>query len=136
VAAHTLPSSILAQATNQQVLADPSKQQQIVRAATRALTAQVPAGPAHAQQVAQLSTQVSHLFAQIFAAEQQALADGLHTGFLVVVGVCIAMLLLALLLKDVPLRERTPATEGSGAPVMTDQPRGGGLPVEDRNEIA
>jgi MFS family permease len=35
------------------------------------------------------------------------LAVGLHTGFLIVLGVCGVMLLLALLLKDVPLHENT-----------------------------
>ncbi len=135
-AAHTLPSSILAQATNQQVLADPGKQQQMVLAATQALTAQVPAGPAHAQQVAQLSAQISHLFAQIFAAGRQALAAGLHMGFLVLLGVSIAMLLLTLLLKDVPLRERTPGAKDSQAPGAADSAREGNLEVAESNEIA
>lgn len=102
------------------MLVDPGKQQQIVQAATRAATAQLPAGPAHAQQVAQLSVQISHLFAQIFAVGRQALAAGLHAGFLVVVGVSVAMFLLALFLKDVPLRERTPGTEDSHAPAAVD----------------
>jgi MFS family permease len=45
--------------------------------------------------------------ADLSAAARQALANGLHTGFLIVLGVCVAMLLLGLLLKDVPLRENT-----------------------------
>jgi MFS family permease len=47
------------------------------------------------------------LSAALPVAERQALANGLHVGFLIVLGVCVAMLLLALLLKDVPLREST-----------------------------
>jgi hypothetical protein len=107
----------------------------MVLAATQALTAQVPAGPAHAQQVAQLSAQISHLFAQIFAAGRQALAAGLHMGFLVLLGVSIAMLLLTLLLKDVPLRERTPGAKDSQAPGTADSAREGNLEVAESNEI-
>ena len=109
-AAHTLPSSVLAQAANQQVLVDPGKQHQVVQAAVQQAAARVPAGPAYAQQVTQLSAQVSHLFAQIFAAGRLALADGLHMAFLVLVGVSVAMFLLALFLKDVPLRKTAPGT--------------------------
>ena len=86
------------------MLADPGKQHQVVQAAVQQAAVRVPAGPAHAQQVAQLSAQISHLFAQIFAAGRLALADGLHTGFFVLVGVSVAMFILTLFLKDVPLR--------------------------------
>src|SRR5258708_18587335 len=74
-AARRLPSSVLAQAANQQVLVDPGKQHLVVQAAVQQAAAQVPAGPAHAQQVAQFSAQISHLFAQIFAAARVAPPD-------------------------------------------------------------
>ena len=86
-AARRLPSSVLAQATN--------------------------------QQVAQLSAQISHLFAQIFAAGRLALAGGLHAGFFVLVGVSVAMFILTLFLKDVPLR--TSGREKSGGPMAAGE---------------
>ncbi len=101
-------SLVLAQTTTQQVLLDPGKQHLVVQAAEQQAAERVPAGPAHTQQVAQLSAHISHLFAQIFAAGRLALADGLHTGFLVLVGVSVAMFVLTLFLKDVPLRKTAP----------------------------
>ena len=92
------------------MLVDPGKQHQVVQAAVQQAAARVPAGPAHAQQVAQLSAQISHLFAQIFAAGRLALSDGLHTGFFVLVGVSVAMFILTLFLKDVPLRKTASGT--------------------------
>jgi MFS family permease len=123
-AARKLPSLVLAQAANQQVLADPGKQHQIVQSVVQQAVAQVPAGPAHAQQAVKLSAQISHLFAQIFAAGRLALADGLHTDFLVLVGVSVAMLLLTLILKDVPLRKTAAGTLepqiAKGEAIVTD----------------
>jgi len=108
-AARTLPSSVLALATNQQVLVDPSKQHQIVQAATQQATAKLPAG---SPQVVQISAQISHLFAQIFSAGRAALADGLHQAFLISVGVCVATFLVTLFLKDVRLRTaKAPVSE-------------------------
>ena len=133
-AARRLPSSVLAQATNQQVLVDPGKQHQIVQAAVQQAAAQVPAGPAHAQQVAQLSAQISYLFAQIFAAGRLALADGLHMAFLVLVGVSVAMFLLALFLKDVPLRKTAPGTPET--PIAEGEAITADPLVSERNERA
>jgi EmrB/QacA subfamily drug resistance transporter len=125
VAARRLPSSLLSLATNQQVLVDPGKQHQIVQAAVQQAVAKVPAGPSHAQQVASVTSQIPHLFAQIFSAGRQALADGLHAGFFVLVGVSIVMFILALLLKDVPLRERVLGAGGSQASAAEDSAREG-----------
>jgi len=107
-AARTLSPVVLAQATYQQILGDPSKQNQVVQAAIQAGARQVPAGPAHAQQVSALAAQLSHLFTQIFTAGRLSLADGLHMAFLVMVGVSVAMFVLTLFLKDVALRKTAP----------------------------
>jgi EmrB/QacA subfamily drug resistance transporter len=109
-AARTLPASLLSQATNQQVLVDPGKQHQVVQAAVQQAVAHIPSGPAHAQQVTQLSAQISHLFAQIFAAGRLSLATGLHTAFLALLAISIAMFILTLFLKDMPLRKTPPGT--------------------------
>jgi MFS family permease len=50
-------------------------------------------------------------------AARRTFAAGLHMGFLIVLGVCIVMLLLALLLKDVPLRDRPSASRESEIPL-------------------
>ncbi|WP_376796998.1 MDR family MFS transporter [Thermogemmatispora sp.] len=105
-AAHQLPNPLLAQATDPQVLTDSHKQQQIIQAVKQALAAQLPPGGEHGQQLAKLAAQASALCTQIFSAERQALATGLHAGFLVLLGLSLIVMLLALLLKDTPLRER------------------------------
>lgn len=77
----------------------------------------------HTWQVAQLSIQTIHLLAQIFAAGCQALAAGLHTSFLAILGISIATLLLTLFLKDIPLHERTPEARNSQNPSATNTDR-------------
>jgi hypothetical protein len=57
-----------------------------------------------------ISASTKQLSAALSETTRRAFAAGLHMGFLIVLGVCIVMLLLALLLKDVPLRERSSAS--------------------------
>ena len=68
--------------------------------------------------------------------QRQTLAAGLHMVFLVLLGVSIAMLLLTLLLKDVPLRERTPGAKDSQVPGEADSMRKGNVEVAESNKTA
>jgi EmrB/QacA subfamily drug resistance transporter len=114
-----------------------------VHAAVAQATAQVPPGPAHDQTVAaiaaqvtaqvtsqvtaQITTQVGRLFTQIFEVTRQALAVGIHDGFVTGLFVCGAVFVLTLFLKDVPLQTRAqgaPAAAGVGTaqPAKADEP--------------
>ncbi len=105
-AASKLPSSVLALATNQQVLVNSDAQHMLIRQAVQQTAARLPPGPAHAQQIAALTNQVTHMFQQIFMAGRLSLGDGIHTAFLLATGVCLATVIITLFLKDVPLRKR------------------------------
>jgi EmrB/QacA subfamily drug resistance transporter len=129
-AAKGLPAQAVAAATNQQVLVNPSYEHTLVARATQEATrravaqaaAQVPPGPQHNQivaaitprVVAQVTAQVTHLFHQIFAATQQALAAGIQHAFALSLGISAAVILITFFLKDVPLTRRfaeVPATQ-------------------------
>lgn len=107
-----LPPAALAAATNQQILLSPAGQQelkrQLVQQAVAQTTAQVPPGPQHDQTVAaitqQVTTGLTHLLDQIFAATREALAIGIVRAFWVAFGLGVLVILLGLFLKDVPLR--------------------------------
>jgi len=140
VVAHRLPGQVLAAVTNQQVLVNPAYKQelvkQVVQGAVHQVTPQiaaqaaasVPPGPEHAALVAtlvaratgQVAAQVTALLNQIFAATRQSLAIGIERGFVVSLIVCVAIIVVTLFLKDVPLikqfqpapsEEATPAAE-------------------------
>jgi EmrB/QacA subfamily drug resistance transporter len=129
-AASRLPHQVLAAATNQQVLVNPVFQQQLttqvvkgaIHQAVPPAVASVPPGPQHAQLVAaitarvtaQVTAQVTTLLHQIFAATRQALALGIEHGFVVSFGVCAAIILITLFLKDVPLATRAQAAPAEG----------------------
>ncbi|WP_322480817.1 hypothetical protein [Thermogemmatispora sp.] len=114
-AAQRLPATLLAQAADPQVLADGQKQRQIVQVVTRVLVEQNGAGPGQGQDLTHLTAQATALCAQIFEAARHALADGLHLGFLVLLGMSVVVVLLTLLLKDVPLRGRVERPAGQTA---------------------
>ena len=126
-AVHTAVPQIVQQAVPQAV-------QQAVNQAVAQATANVPPGPQHDQIVAQITAQVTAqvtaqatpqitatitqqataqvthqvvtLFNQVFDTARDALATGIHASFVVGLGVCAAVIVLALFLKDVPLRKR------------------------------
>ncbi len=112
-AAHRLPAPVLAAATNQQVLVQPGAPQQLVQQVVQAATAQVPAGPAHAQTVQALTQQITALFNQIFEATRQALAVGIQHAFMVGLFVSFAVIIITLFLKDVPLLSAAQRTKAA-----------------------
>ncbi|HEV2236205.1 MAG TPA: MDR family MFS transporter [Ktedonobacterales bacterium] len=87
-------------------------------------TANVPAGPAHDQIVANimqnLPKTIDSTFAQIMDATRHSLAVGIHDGFVAGLIVCAVVVVTTLFLKDVPLQKReAPAAangEASAAP--------------------
>lgn len=121
-AARQLPSQVLSAATSQQILVSPALRQQLVQRAVQGsvqhdvarVTAQVPSGPLHNQRVAaitvrvtqQVTVQVTQLLHQIFEVTRQSLAVSIQNAFLVAIGLCIAIVVITLFLKDVPLRKR------------------------------
>jgi hypothetical protein len=74
---------------------------QLTAAATQQLTAQ-----ATAQVTAQVNAQVSATLTQLFEAGRQSLALGIQEAFLVSLGICALVLVMAIFLKDVPLAKR------------------------------
>ncbi|WP_052889315.1 hypothetical protein [Thermogemmatispora carboxidivorans] len=113
--AQRLPAALLTQAADPQVLADAQKQRQIVQVVTRVLVEQNRAGSGQGQDLTHLTAQATALCAQIFGAARHALADGLHLGFLILLGMSLVVVLLTLLLKDVPLRGRAERPAGPTA---------------------
>jgi EmrB/QacA subfamily drug resistance transporter len=122
-AARQLPPDVLAEATSQQALVSPAYRQGLethvvqgaVQQAVAQAVAQVPPGPQHDQMVATITAQVTaqitaamtQLFDQILAATRQALAVGIGRAFWVALGICGLVFVIALFLKDVPLKQQT-----------------------------
>jgi hypothetical protein len=65
--------------------------------------------------VAQVTAQVTTLMNQIFEATRQSLAVGIQQAFWVAFGIAIAIALITLFLKDVPLRGSIPTPQPVGA---------------------
>jgi hypothetical protein len=63
------------------------------------------AGQTTPAQQATISQQVTDLFNQIFEAARQALAVGISHAFVAFLGICGVAFLIALFLKDVPLKK-------------------------------
>jgi EmrB/QacA subfamily drug resistance transporter len=89
--------------------------------AVQQATANVPAGPAHAQIVANITQQITSTFAQILDATRHSLAVGIHDGFVAGLIVCAVVVVTTLFLKDVPLQRReapaaVPAGQASATP--------------------
>ncbi len=126
--AQQLTPAGIAAATNPQVLVNSTYQQTLVQtaqkyaaeAAVKSAQAQgkIPSGPGAAAAISAITKQVDlstlHLLNAIFTALKHSLTLGVENGLTVLVIVCIGMLVLTLLLKDVPLRtSHTPTGGGS-----------------------
>lgn len=103
---------------------------QATKAAVAQATAQVPTSTPHYDQViaaitakvtAQVQATVPHqvatLFDQVLGVGKEALANGIHTGFLLATGVAVLILIITFFLKDVPLvgAKRPSVAEGAEA---------------------
>ena len=109
LAARLLPSDVLAAATNPQMLVNANARHVLVTSVVHgALQHAVQTTPA---QQATISHQVTDLFNQIFEAARQALAVGISHAFVASLVICGVAFLIALFLKDVPLKN----TEGAEA---------------------
>jgi TRAP-type C4-dicarboxylate transport system permease small subunit len=115
-------------ATNPQVLVNSTYHDTVVKTAERFAVAQatshIPPGPQHNQAAAaaaaQAIQQVQHLLNQVFEALKLSLAVAIQHGFVTILFFCIATIIAAFFLKDVPLAKEfredpgeTGATEGS-----------------------
>jgi hypothetical protein len=148
--ASQLTSAGIAAATNPQVLVNPTyhdmlvktAQQYAAQAAVASAKAHgaIPSGPAGAAAISAISsaakTSAVHLLNEIFSALVHSLTLGIEHGLTVLALVCLGMLVLAFVLKDVPLRTShampepaaaapgaaaTPAASGTGASKVTRQ---------------
>jgi EmrB/QacA subfamily drug resistance transporter len=131
VNAQQLTPAGIAAATNPQVLVNPVYHDNIVRtaqhyaaqAAVAAAQAQgtLPAGPSRNAAIAAITQQADQgtlaLLNEIFTALKRSLTLGVEHGLTVTLAVCVGMFVLALLLKDVPLRTShapaAPAEQGA-----------------------
>ncbi len=115
--ASQLPSTVLASATNQQVLVSASTRAsitaQVVQGAVSQATANVPAGPLYNSIAASVTQQTTTLMQGIFEAARQSFATGLQYGFYVAFGIAVLSLIVTFFLKDIPLAQRASA----GSPV-------------------
>ena len=148
--ASQLTSAGIAAATNPQVLVNPTYHDTLVRTAqqyaAQAAVASakahgaIPSGPAGAAAISAISSAAKasavHLLNEIFSALVHSLTLGIEHGLTVLAAVCLGMLVLAFVLKDVPLRTShampepaaagagtaaTPAASGTGASGGTRQ---------------
>jgi hypothetical protein len=98
-------------ATNPQVLINPTYRDTVVKTAERfavaQATANIPPGPGHNQAAAAAAAhaiqQVQHLLNQVFEALKLSLAVAIQHGFVTILFFCIATIVVAFFLKDVPL---------------------------------
>jgi len=102
VAAHRLPSDVLAAATNSQMLVNADARHMLVTSVVHGALQQ--AGQTTPAQQATISRQITELFNQIFEAARQALAIGISHAFVASLVICGVAFLIALFLKDVPLK--------------------------------
>jgi EmrB/QacA subfamily drug resistance transporter len=138
-AAHQLPPQLVSAATSQQVLVSAAYRRALVANAVQGAVqrtvpplvaqqaASIPPGPQHDQMVAALTAQVqamvtqqvTDLLDQVFAATRQALAVGIEHAFWVAFGICGLVVVIALFLKDVPLKRQSEdaASDAEGAMV-------------------
>jgi hypothetical protein len=137
-ASRLTPAGIAA-ATNPQVLVNPTYHSQLVRQAQQyavhaalqsaQATGKLPTGPGASAAIAAITQQVQqstlHLLNAVFAALKLSLAVGIEHGLTVIVVVSVGMVILALLLKDVPLRTSHAPAEG-----VTISPKGTGAEKE------
>jgi MFS family permease len=93
-----LPAQALQAAQNPQVLISPDFQHGLISTSIREAL-QHGAPPSVTQTI-------PALYQQVFEALREALSVSIIQGFLVVLGICVATLLLTFLLKDVPLRKQ------------------------------
>ncbi|HEV7127290.1 MAG TPA: MDR family MFS transporter [Ktedonobacterales bacterium] len=114
-AARQLPPSVLALATSQGTLVAPGLKQQLTAGVVQAAVARIPPGPDHTTLAAQVTAQVTTLMNQIFEATRQSLAVGIQQAFWVAFGIAIAIALITVFLKDVPLRGSIPTPQPVGA---------------------
>ncbi|MFI5273402.1 MAG: MDR family MFS transporter [Ktedonobacterales bacterium] len=124
---HQLPASVIAAATNQQVLTSKPAKTGLTDAVTHAVvqqaTANVPPGPAHVQTVATITQmvteQVHTLLAQLFEATRQSLAVGIQRGFASGLIICVLVIIVTFFLKDAPLRTSFEMPSVPGTPHAT-----------------
>ncbi|HEX6483782.1 MAG TPA: MDR family MFS transporter [Ktedonobacteraceae bacterium] len=111
-------------ATNPQVLIDPTYRDTVVKTAEGFAVAQatshIPPGPQHNQAAttaaAQAIQQVQHLLNQVFEALKLSLAVAIQHGFVTILFFCIATIIVAFFLKDMPLaKEFREDTHETGA---------------------
>jgi EmrB/QacA subfamily drug resistance transporter len=117
-------------ATNPQVLVDPTYRNTVVQTAQKYAVAQatthIPPGAGHNQAVAaaaaQAMQQVQHLLNQVFEALKLSLAVAVQHGFVTILFFCLATIIAAFFLKDVPLaREFRQAAPEAGAPSQEEK---------------
>lgn len=133
--ASQLTSAGIAAATNPQVLVNPTYHDTLVKTAQHfaaqaaVASAQahgaIPSGPGATAAISAISSaaaaSATHLLNEIFTALKHSLTLGIEHGLTVVTLVCVGMLVLAFVLKDVPLRtsqampEPATAAEGTAA---------------------
>ncbi|HET8844346.1 MAG TPA: MDR family MFS transporter [Ktedonobacteraceae bacterium] len=101
-------------ATDPQVLISSEARNGVVQAAQHFATQNVPPGPQHDATVQQITVQVPHMLDQVFAALKLSLVTAIQHGLLTVLIFCVAMVIGAIFLKDLPMQEaskKSAATE-------------------------
>jgi EmrB/QacA subfamily drug resistance transporter len=116
-------------ATNPQVLVNSTYHDTVVKTAERFAVAQatshIPPGPQHNQAAAaaaaQAIQQVQHLLNQVFEALKLSLAVAIQHGFVTILFFCIATIIVALFLKDVPLAKEFREDPGETGAATSEQ---------------
>ncbi len=112
-------------ATNPQVLVNSTYHDTVVKTAERFAVAQatshIPPGPQHNQAAAQAIQQVQHLLNQVFEALKLSLAVAIQHGFVTILFFCIATIIAAFFLKDVPLAKEFREDPGETGAATSEQ---------------
>jgi EmrB/QacA subfamily drug resistance transporter len=102
-AVRSLHSEGIDLATSPQVLIGSAYRKSILDRALEAAAANVPAGPHHDQSVAVATSRTQHLVDQVFEASRLSLAIAIQHGLVTVFLLCLAVILVALFVRDVPM---------------------------------